>query len=1560
MLDLPSLVRAGAILPIGAKLPADERCGDVVAHGYEHPALSESTIVRLSVSDVAEGVDAEMEALGFARTQVVEKLGQQKFRALGFPGWALVHDPKRSRFALEVTRDFKKAKKRVKSKPGHARDAFIEIAERLGRSVPHFLPSFWEEAGRAFIAEDSESFAAQCFEKARLVEKEHKLTIDEDVRSAVYVEFALAGAVAAKSLSGYAKELEKRYGAQAAFERYRELALRRTLGGLPPWLGMGKELRALAREGRRDVAAEEAKFVDEVLESPCMARAPGDFWQLYRPTLVALAKTDAKVRKRLRHLFPKPTAQAEGFAEMWLSLLEEADVFSELLRASSEEPEPEAAAKWLQAVVAFRESHGSLRSYLERFRARLIEAKVPLDLSHGYAWRSSIELSLAEHALALGIALAEPRERSSISLGPLDCDPVRVAADPVLSKLLSAAVAERMGEAQFEAAVVGKQGFEAARRQWLEAQLLKLETGALIAAAEVLEALTKQSTPRLFSEFPEAYARLQRVELGAALSLNLRGGLCAELTWPVWEEAVLELGENEATLSGFFPFPVLHNALKAVALSGQTRRAEHDFVVPAGAEVTSVWWADGQFLVVLRTREGGRAYWSAEPSNLFEFSSYLSSYNADLDGAWPAPDGGLVTVGGTVHAGAKELNPGPLITDGQTFWKRDWEDGSVRLKELNPQTGVVGRASWPSFVTPHAEKLDDLKIDSVWLSPLPEGASASPLGHRDGLCGYVLRSRAHEAWELTGIDGRTRRADFALHALVRFPGDTALRGLTATHVWLDRARVVSVSLSDENGVDLGTPGQEAWAGVGRSGCWPLSCWHFLSPRDEAGSAALRSATANAAQALLGGDAAQTARLVAQHLPAIQAPALREAVTAAALEATRLQQELARLVQERSPERAEALHHAPLADKDLLEAMGLLIERNWSQQGWTPDVVGVGRFLSGEPRSSALELSGLRWESWLHQVRALAVLAAAPFTGERERATLCSALATLRGTGCFDNVAQIRVAEVTFQKTAPILASGRVGFEVIEGSRCFVRPLTFADVESGAGHLVERSLDGTFRLPAGIALVSEQRLRDRGDAAFIERFLELMQSHAPAVPTRGPEQLISELTGLTEAESCLLFFGLSSLDQRARAHPSVKAMLEAIGLRAGEAKVAFDTFANISEAAWFELLDSAAPDDPAELFVPEVLARRLAEAWLRLKGKRVQLRPELVVAVERELAPKVASAALLEALLAPSAAPLLEVRKLPHAELFSWQQPTDCFKGPAIESFALLVAWAFAALPVGDPYRDALPSLHDQILARLNDPALALPLDSSYGEIKGLRPIFDAIGGELTKTEKDDAVVWFRDAGPAFAVLHDHPSYATMQAGFRPAQVADLAPDAPTWSLNPTGPSVLLASVAFLRSAACRRLVERIRQTPVPAGSYENDPAVSAPELVAQLQQRLAVSAEAARLYLQLLALPEPTNKNVMLWNGWKAPQLKKIGAELLAKANVVEGKRERAGRELFLPGGWERSTTKALPIEGWKASLYRLPRGGFSRILPVCAAHELFQAAALRLERGDVPKLEEV
>ncbi len=215
--DARTTVRAGGVAPLGTKLPDDERASPLGAHTYEHPALAGRVVVRLSPAAVAAGTDAEMDALGFEKKGAVEDLGLVRYRSLGFPAWPLVHDPKKARFALEVTQDFRKAKKKAASKPGHAREAFEEIGKRLGRTVPHFLPSFWEEAARVLADEGSIPMAAQCFEKAREAERAHKLKVDADERDAVFLEFALLGALSAKTLSAYGKDLESKEGAKDAY-----------------------------------------------------------------------------------------------------------------------------------------------------------------------------------------------------------------------------------------------------------------------------------------------------------------------------------------------------------------------------------------------------------------------------------------------------------------------------------------------------------------------------------------------------------------------------------------------------------------------------------------------------------------------------------------------------------------------------------------------------------------------------------------------------------------------------------------------------------------------------------------------------------------------------------------------------------------------------------------------------------------------------------------------------------------------------------------------------------------------------------------------------------------------------------------------------------------------------------------------------------------------------------------------------------------------------------------------------------------------------------------------
>ncbi|MFZ5894575.1 MAG: hypothetical protein ACOY0T_26160 [Myxococcota bacterium] len=1556
MADLTSLLRAGAILPVDADVPRDERAGEVVAHGYTHPALVGRAIVRLAVNQVVPGADAEMDALGFTRSSVVSKLGRQRFRALGFPGWALVNDPKRASFALEVTRDFKKAKKRVRSKPGHARDAFVAIADQLGRSVPHFLPSFWEEAGRAFLEEDSESFAAQCFEKARLVEKEHKLPIDEDVRSAVYLEFALSGAVAAKSLAGYAKELEKRYGAEAAYTRYRELALRRTLGGLPPWSGMGKELRALISAAKLDLAKEELAFVSEVLSSPAIKRAPGDFWQLYRPALVALAKSDSNARKRLRHLFPTPSSGASGFPESWIAFMEEAGLVDALLARNEEEPEAGAAAKWLHALISFREGDACLRPYLDRFRARLLEDKVPLDISHGWG---TVGLSLAEHAAALEIPIAEPERRRQLSLDVIDCDPVHVAAHPLLRPLLIDAVAGAIGGVNFETAALGKQGFIEARRAWLESQLELLEHGTIVSFGAGLLALSKKSTARLFAEFPDLYARLQALTLAPALGRTLRGGLFAEFSWPVWEQAVKELGTGvETRVGGFFPYPVLSNAVKAIAVSGQKRLGEHDFVLPTGARLTGVYWFDGQFLVIFYTRDGSKAYWSAEPNNLFEFSSYLYSYASDLDVGVPT-SAGFVTRHGTLHAGSHKLEGGSVVCDGHTFWKSDWQAGTFRLLEMNAATGVAGRASWPAFVAPLSERSDGFRLNAVWMCPVPEGAENTPLGAHDGVCGFAVRHSNRTEHEITGVDGRSVTAGVAFDALTLFPADTQIRALEAKRFWRSGEARYGATLYGPDGQPLGTYGDDEWASHGFGAGVPVSCWHFFSVRDEAASVVLRALTDDSAAPLVSNEPSAAREAVTRTLPRGTADALCDAVVGAALEAGRLQAELSVLVRERAPERAEQVEEGVLNDSEIGEALGALNEVHWSHSPWTPEVTAVSRFLLGE-QSSISEASSHPWETWLGSLRALAVLWALPATEASARLQIRRALATLRRSGLVEELPNLRLFAA--RRPTSVVAGGMPDALVSEGqSRYFVR--TANHYGGGEGlplRILERAPNAEFRAPNGVNVESEQRFTERGDAAWLDAFLALEEPTSTAAEAKGKELIVAEHSGLTRAECCWLLFGLGKM-RRYGSDLLGKELREAIEIKLSDLKVAHDTFRNLGPIEWLRLLDAVAPENPHDLVNLDVLAARLGTAWANTYGKRVTLREELVVAVERELDPPVKSVDLLGAVLNPAQSPLLQVRETDFDTLFAWEQPKDRFSGAAVRAIAHLIVWGFGALPVDDEYRNGLVRLHEAALVALADPTLLLPLSGMYDDPKNnaLKDLFTALGGELKTTTADDDKVQIRDSGMLVGMLIQNQYSLRLHAAVRTARCLNLATEELLWRFDASGASGLAAAV-FLQSEACQRLIARIRSTPVPAGAYENNPLLSAPETHQRAQTLHGISSDAAQLYLQLLALSEPTNKNVTLWNGWKPAQLKRAGAELLSKGLVVEGKRERAGRDLFLPGGWEKSAGKALPMETWKGALYRLPRGAFARTLPPLAAHELFEAALARVERSDVPKLEEV
>ena len=142
--------------------------------------------------------------------------------------------------------------------------------------------------------------------------------------------------------------------------------------------------------------------------------------------------------------------------------------------------------------------------------------------------------------------------------------------------------------------------------------------------------------------------------------------------------------------------------------------------------------------------------------------------------------------------------------------------------------------------------------------------------------------------------------------------------------------------------------------------------------------------------------------------------------------------------------------------------------------------------------------------------------------------------------------------------------------------------------------------------------------------------------------------------------------------------------------------------------------------------------------------------------------------------------------------------------------------------------------------------------------------------------------------------------------------------------------------------------------------YGFDPFVTAPDAVASAAASCCISEDAARYFLQLLALPGPTDRNIGTWNGWGRAQRSRAGAELLQRGLVVEAKRPRAGRSLFLPGGWQEEKAPSFPLEEWKAPVFATARlgalfGHGGPQLPRVPGGQLFRETWERYASGDVP-----
>jgi len=1622
--SIENVLAAGGVVDTTAKVPAGQAVDEVTARAYAHPALGDRRVIRVAADKLAPALDAEMAFVGFGAGESLGVVGKKRRATIGFPAWPLLHDPAKSKYAMDVFADFRAHAERARSKPGHARDGFLATAVELGRTAPHFLPSFFEEAARVFVAQGNLKLASTCFEKARDAERVHALKVDELSRRESFLEFALAGAVSNGSLGDYAKELVKSRSAEEGYVHFRELCLLRALGGKAPWRGMAKELRALAKGAKRDVAAEDASFIAEILEAPALGKSAPDFWTSYEKAIVEVAKGSPRVRGLLLDLFP-PSPETTFFG-WWLEVLEKAGAFAVMDQDVPPEARPAGTlASWFSRLslachVSHKREPMPARAFelLRRAQKRLVAEGKPIAV---WSRGCQVHIDWADLALELGIPIEPPVDHLQAPLS-LWAQHVKapehgralthLSADARYMPLLVEALWQSIGDAEFEAATAGNPGLLATKHRWLN-ERLERAAHSLPLLEDELTYLEKRTTPQLFAELPGAAAALRALDVATPLARTLQGGIYDELGWKALDEAIASL-KGKPAFHGAFPHVVVTDGTKAIVLGPKGKVFEYDFTKKHA--LRTLRYVGDQLLVGIDERYSSNFYWSKDPSKIFDSRTYRYHADDGQDFSVGRPDGSVVERGRAMRAGDTEIRIGSgLRYDGKTFWRN-----AGYMVEFDPETGEDGRKSLPAWIEAYAGDGVNVMGDS-WVFAAPEGLERSPFGLEGGLLGLRVRIRTAAApgapmREAESIDGKQwstpKPSDFPL-GLLRFPGSDAVASVTQLSRNDQRwgihdaaGRLISRVRADEDSAlshSAGVPLPAPW-------------WHLLAYRDEASSTALRKTDVAAARALLdaavedlpglkrGTPPVATRAAVEAALPAVKDAKVADGIAAIARLAAVAAERLAALVATHAPSGAgEAKAGAgaagakPLAAAANVERMSSSTFKDatgwlgyWASGSLTDQAMQTGAFFAREARSAdpiddAVMIkpgSADNWWSLLGSVGGIMHLAASPFTRAEDRDVIVRALRILVASGLLDRKLQIYLARVDPSAKARLFTGelkDRGAVLCSEDGHDYLlhdQGMHWCTILESARGEDFRSIPGSSEAKGHIEIPPRR--------AAVESFLETLQARGPYAwdPARAAQ--LASRTGMSIHEAKLVLAGFPSFWSGDKNFLPT-ALRETLDMKVADATAARITLQAKDAHVWTKIYAAAALPDPRGLWAMgekvddgDSAIERVAREYVAHYGQKVAL-PEALVSetfTALDTRGSLAPPDVLPFFVDPDAAKMLTVdarwrpsngRELVAVDAAGQKlEPHTYFGETVLWSLLPYLPYLFEMLPVGDPMRDKIPRVVELVLERLRAESTSILVSQPglpYGEalLPALQAYVEAFGGEEVV---GDAIMRVR--GPYELVVGAHTLLKTVRTAKLRTKEEVAEVDA-----EPGASNAWRAASRFLRGEL-DEIVSRVKKTPVPAGKWEDDPVFSVPEIVTKVRKKHDLSEEAAALYLQTLALPAPTTKHVCEHNGWSPAQYKKAAAELTARKLLVEAKRARAQRSHFLPGGWEPLEAPFLPLELWKVPLYRMtivskrpyqedfPRGTASVLLSLRPSHRLFEMAWKRIEDGDEPRMQDI
>ncbi|MBI2807918.1 MAG: hypothetical protein HYX68_23285 [Planctomycetes bacterium] len=1675
---------AGGLLSAKTKVDA-EAAEQIVARTYRHAALGDRPVIRLASDRLGQAEDLAMEFLGFEAPTVSAPIAIQQRRSLSFAAWALIHDPKNARYALDLVKRMKGAARQAKSKPGHAWDAYTEMAKELGRSARHFLPPFWEEVGRTFKDLGNQTYAGRALNKSLEAERVHALESDRARRRDVVLEFVLSGCLAGNALSDYGNDLQNQYAPAEAFSIFRDLCLRRTRGGMSPWAGMPKDFARLAKAAGLDSDQELERWLEEAIESPAMGRAPLQFWKTCGSHCKRIvARNPAFAIALLRHTRPESRYYGESKLGPWFELLEEWGVL-EFLWTDQYQGAPalgEPMAHWFGRIV--RDDIPAPKrtlEMLEKLAPRLRSEDTPLPLSVGHRYgANAIDIDVLEACFVQGIKVDDPPTGFTVTFNGWltanvdhPCRNQDLVASPrdgrfqaAISHGLTEALTCRGGALQrgyrqasleqrpFPLAAGDRPGIKELWRQHTSDAIGRLEGTGLASFEAARAGLETTLWPDTLRLFPELAERLNRIDPVAMLRRTLQAGVFDEYGLPALEQAVdqgnikIQFGHfGETNIHLTFPNIVVADKVHAHVVGSDGKIKKHEMRLPKKSEITSLVAVGTDLAVAYRDdKYQGHFYWVSDPAQHYDSASYYYG-GASTRMATVLKDGSVFLGQQAVRPGDKQMPSSQnYLHDGERFWRLtndyDQELGQSRAKihEVDPQTGKQLRESVPAWF----EETDGgtIELFASELMPAPAGADDSPLGTKDGMIGWKTVKRRDGTYYGAGIDGR--RWDAALNlgggpglpvGLLRQPGtERFLPVVTAG------GRMGTYCLCDPTGTTIVANLHDFTPDFahGQVTVLPLCFWHLLKVRDEASSRKLRAISEGECAALLKAAAEDRAQQKGKlRGPSVHATENRLVNLLPAVKALlpgapeRMVVGIARVIERAESESAAftALRDKASADsKKQPDSSSLIVNTrsdnaaaHWGMTAFhiygdegnasvSGHLAAAAEFLKGHVKPGDLPRTNYLWFSMLEDLplrawqtfwRATAAKMAQKDGSDvpwLEFLKLWHELGIAELPGQFDLMEGLPEGVKRKQWGGYDFATnGGTSFTIQNGDDRFIVIENQAYSDSLPYHFLRYSTAKEPGTPPGYDVKNVRKIKAKYDPAQIAAFIAAVES-CTALPIPSKDELaeVARTLSTSPAEIGLIWMGGLNLDSY-QANFLPAGLRTAFGWKTTEASAARQALRNLNPALLGHLYDAVVAVGCAAPFAADrgPVLRAMEKTWHAKMPRRLQLD----AALQKRLSALGSSSRwhhvnheeILAVAADPVGHPMLQPRQVEiqveknqygaglRLGVQGKHQKADEDEAVGLGDFARsivhLVALVYAETPAGNAARAAMPALVKQMTRLLDHSSTLLDLRSvhlyDFGKKKPPTPT-EWLNQHLGKTKANakDATARFDDGLIAAAAL-DAQHQALI--AFRPAKLksdgelvrlqAILGIDVADEDKVRTG---CLPIIVVIKSSGFQKLATAIHAKEAPAGQWAQNPQHTAPEVVKGIRKKLKLGEEAAMLYAQLLAVPDPTTANVCSWNGWTAAQFKKASAELVARKLVLEATRARAGRSIFLPGEWSDLKAPWLPIETWKlAHLVELnmnprepcPAGGPLVLRPF---DELFAAAWRRVVQGDEPRYEDV